>query len=128
MITVKVTMSAIKYCYKDKYKKMATSQEGASSENIGKRELNVKIKKPNLHSCIFYLGCILDNGKFIINNYDAYSDTYQAAEQTIREMRELEDIHSFTAPSSKYEYLYNSKCKKAILLKSISRKSQSRFG
>lgn len=43
-------------------------------------------------------------------------------------MRELEDIHSFTAPSSKYEYLYNSKCKKAILLKSISRKSQSRFG
>lgn len=45
MITVKVTMSAIKYCYKDKYKKMATSQEGASSENIGKRELNVKNQK-----------------------------------------------------------------------------------
>lgn len=37
-------------------------------------------------------------------------------------------MHSFTVPPSKYEYIYNSKYKKAILLKSISRLSQARFG
>lgn len=75
-----------------------------------------------------YLGSILDGGKFNVEIYDNHNDTYQAAEQTIREMRELENIHSFMAPPSKFEYLYNTISKTAILLKSISRSSRCGVG
>lgn len=59
-----------------------------------------------------------------MKKFHSYDDTYQAIEDTIRDMRQLPNIHSHTQFPSKFEYLYNPITKKAILLKIISKTSR----
>lgn len=67
------------------------------------------------------------NGIFNFEEFDKQENTYLAAETTISEVRQMDQINAIIDSSAKIEYFVNHEKKSALLLKSVARVSARRF-